>query len=102
MRVFVVTVYKQISTCILLILGWLLDANTRPTFEDLMKEFTKMARDPGRYLVIDGDQLKRNPTLKMNNTWNLDDMPEDEYPDRELVCKFDFYSLPVVSCSLIG
>lgn len=67
--------------------GWMLDATTRPTFADLTKEFTKMARDPGRYLVIDGDQLKRNPTLQMNSDWNFDDFQEDgdTYPDKLLV-----------------
>ena len=67
----------------------MLDANTRPTFEDLSKEFTKMARDPGRYLVIDGDQLKRDPTLKMNSAWSFNDLPmnddDDEYPEKTLV-----------------
>ena len=32
--------------------GWVLDANGRPSFSDLAEEFAKMARDPGRYLVI--------------------------------------------------
>ena len=33
-------------------LGWMLDADSRPSFEELREEFAKMARDPGRYLVI--------------------------------------------------
>ena len=48
-----------------------------------------MARDPGRYLVIDGDQLKRDPTLKMNSAWSFNDLPmnddDDEYPEKTLV-----------------
>jgi L1 cell adhesion molecule len=32
--------------------GWMLDAESRPSFKELMDEFAKMARDPGRYLVI--------------------------------------------------
>jgi len=30
----------------------MLDADSRPSFEELREEFAKMARDPGRYLVI--------------------------------------------------
>ena len=32
--------------------GWMVDADSRPTFSDLFLEFSKMAKDPGRYLVI--------------------------------------------------
>lgn len=32
--------------------GWMLDADSRPSFFELTEEFAKMARDPGRYLVI--------------------------------------------------
>lgn len=30
----------------------MLDAMSRPSFKELAEEFAKMARDPGRYLVI--------------------------------------------------
>ena len=33
--------------------GWMLDAESRPSFRELADEFAKMARDPGRYLVIE-------------------------------------------------
>jgi len=33
--------------------GWLADADCRPSFTELSEEFAKMARDPGRYLVIE-------------------------------------------------
>ena len=32
--------------------GWVLDANSRPSFKELGDEFEKMATDPSRYLVI--------------------------------------------------
>lgn len=32
--------------------GWMIDENIRPTFKELANEFTRMARDPPRYLVI--------------------------------------------------
>uniref|UniRef100_A0A3P9BQH5 Receptor protein-tyrosine kinase n=1 Tax=Maylandia zebra TaxID=106582 RepID=A0A3P9BQH5_9CICH len=31
---------------------WMIDENVRPTFKELASEFTRMARDPPRYLVI--------------------------------------------------
>ena len=30
----------------------MLDAQSRPSFKELAEEFAKMARDPGRFLVI--------------------------------------------------
>ncbi|XP_068935197.1 receptor tyrosine-protein kinase erbB-3 isoform X1 [Petaurus breviceps papuanus] len=34
---------------------WMIDENIRPTFKELANEFTRMARDPPRYLVIKRD-----------------------------------------------
>uniref|UniRef100_A0A8D3CSA9 Receptor protein-tyrosine kinase n=1 Tax=Scophthalmus maximus TaxID=52904 RepID=A0A8D3CSA9_SCOMX len=31
---------------------WMIDENVRPTFKELANEFTRMARDPPRYLVV--------------------------------------------------
>ena len=39
--------------CILCVAGWMLDAESRPSFRELSDEFAKMARDPGGYLVIE-------------------------------------------------
>ena len=30
----------------------MVDAESRPTFKELVDEFTKMSHDPGRYLVV--------------------------------------------------
>ncbi|KAK3546894.1 hypothetical protein QTP86_003767 [Hemibagrus guttatus] len=35
---------------------WMIDENIRPTFKELATEFTRMARDPPRYLVIKKEQ----------------------------------------------
>ena len=40
---------------------WTVDAESRPSFKTLVDEFTRMARDPGRYLVIAGDVHMRLP-----------------------------------------
>jgi len=39
---------KPINECS----GWLVDADSRPSFAQLRDEFLKMSRDPARYLVI--------------------------------------------------
>lgn len=36
-----------------LISGWMVDADTRPPFKELTETFGRMAKDPGRYLVIE-------------------------------------------------
>uniref|UniRef100_A0A673Z812 Receptor protein-tyrosine kinase n=1 Tax=Salmo trutta TaxID=8032 RepID=A0A673Z812_SALTR len=38
---------------------WMIDENVRPTFKELANEFTRMARDPPRYLVI---KVRHNAT----------------------------------------
>lgn len=40
--------------------GWMIDADSRPKFRELILEFSKMARDPQRYLVI---QVQSTPHL---------------------------------------
>lgn len=35
---------------------WMIDENVRPTFKELANEFTRMARDPPRYLVVKPSQ----------------------------------------------
>lgn len=43
----------------LMIKCWMLDVYGRPSFRELSEEFSKMARDPGRYLSIPGDRFLR-------------------------------------------
>lgn len=45
------TIHQICNTCPSF-LGWMIDENVRPTFKELANEFTRMARDPPRYLVI--------------------------------------------------
>lgn len=33
--------------------GWMVDADSRPSFVELRDNFGKMLKDPGRYLVIE-------------------------------------------------
>uniref|UniRef100_A0A1A8FRT3 receptor protein-tyrosine kinase n=1 Tax=Nothobranchius korthausae TaxID=1143690 RepID=A0A1A8FRT3_9TELE len=41
---------------------WMIDADSRPKFKELAAEFTRMARDPQRYLVIQGDDRMKLPS----------------------------------------
>ncbi|XP_059088184.1 epidermal growth factor receptor-like isoform X2 [Tigriopus californicus] len=52
----------SLEVYMILIKCWQVDADARPNFTDLAKEFAKMAQDPGRYLVIPGDKLMRLPS----------------------------------------
>uniref|UniRef100_A0A8C2PUG6 Receptor protein-tyrosine kinase n=1 Tax=Cyprinus carpio TaxID=7962 RepID=A0A8C2PUG6_CYPCA len=40
---------------------WMIDENVRPTFKELANEFTRMARDPSRYLVITEEHRAPDP-----------------------------------------
>ncbi|XP_039287405.1 epidermal growth factor receptor [Nilaparvata lugens] len=51
-----------IDVYMLMINCWMLDAESRPSFKELADQFAKMARDPGRYLVIPGDKFMRLPS----------------------------------------
>uniref|UniRef100_A0A8C1RR27 Receptor tyrosine-protein kinase erbB-4 n=1 Tax=Cyprinus carpio TaxID=7962 RepID=A0A8C1RR27_CYPCA len=41
---------------------WMIDADSRPRFKELAAEFSRMARDPQRYLVIQGDDRMKLPS----------------------------------------
>ncbi len=47
-------VHKLMLSC------WLARPDDRPSFKELADEFAKMARDPGRYLVIPGDRYMKS------------------------------------------
>lgn len=50
---------------------WLIEKDSRPSFEELADEFAKMAIDPGRYLVIPGDRYMRLPSYSSQvNTYH--------------------------------
>lgn len=45
----------SIDVYMIMIKCWMLDAESRPCFRELEDDFSRMARDPPRYLAIDGD-----------------------------------------------
>lgn len=71
-----------IDVYMLIIKCWTLDAKSRPAFSELAVEFSKMAQDPGRYLVIEGDKYKRLVSHQaeqgefIRNLSNVSDGPE--------------------------
>uniref|UniRef100_A0A673LN01 Receptor protein-tyrosine kinase n=1 Tax=Sinocyclocheilus rhinocerous TaxID=307959 RepID=A0A673LN01_9TELE len=46
---------------------WMIDENVRPTFKELANEFTRMARDPSRYLVITNKSINLFTDPKLLN-----------------------------------
>ncbi|XP_045884672.1 receptor tyrosine-protein kinase erbB-3a isoform X2 [Micropterus dolomieu] len=57
---------------------WMIDENVRPTFKELANEFTRMARDPPRYLVIKEDcsQQDTAPDELAQRSADLDDLDD--------------------------
>ncbi|XP_067930070.1 epidermal growth factor receptor-like isoform X2 [Watersipora subatra] len=55
-----------IDVYMIMIKCWMIDSESRPSFYELAEEFAKMARDPGRYLVIEGDTLMRLPSYSID------------------------------------
>lgn len=49
----------------------MIDAESRPSFAELMSEFAKMSRDPGRYLVIKGDSLMKMPSIPVDSSIDM-------------------------------
>lgn len=49
----------------------MLDAESRPTFKELADQFSKMARDPGRFLVVKGDKLMQLPAFSAHDIRDL-------------------------------
>lgn len=50
---------------------WLIEKDSRPSFEELADEFAKMAIDPGRYLVIPGDRYMRLPSYSSQVSFHI-------------------------------
>ncbi|KAK7118642.1 hypothetical protein R3I94_022213 [Phoxinus phoxinus] len=51
-----------IDVYMIMVKCWMIDADSRPPFRELVAEFSKMARDPSRYLVVQGDDPTYQPS----------------------------------------
>lgn len=67
-----------IDVYMIMIKCWMLDAESRPSFQELADEFAKMARDPGRFLVIPGDELMKLPEQEFDTKDLLTEMTGPE------------------------
>ncbi|KAJ3660838.1 hypothetical protein Zmor_005269 [Zophobas morio] len=58
----------SIDVYMILVKCWILDAEGRPSFKELAEDFSKMSREPGRYLAAPGD---RNYSTQEEDLRNL-------------------------------
>ncbi|XP_076000694.1 epidermal growth factor receptor [Genypterus blacodes] len=92
-----------IDVYMIMVKCWMIDAESRPHFRELIAEFTKMARDPSRYLVIQGDDRMHLPsptdTRFYRSLINGEDMEDAVDADEYLVPQHGFFSSPSKSCT---
>ncbi|XP_061640418.1 receptor tyrosine-protein kinase erbB-3a [Phyllopteryx taeniolatus] len=91
---------------------WMIDENVRPTFKELANEFTRMARDPPRYLVIKEDcsQPDGPPDEFAQRSADLDDLEDLDFELEDQVeevsmdnlHQLSHYVSPIKSRSLNG
>ncbi|KAF0046826.1 hypothetical protein F2P81_000459 [Scophthalmus maximus] len=90
-----------IDVYMIMVKCWMIDADSRPRFRELIAEFTKMARDPSRYLVIQGDDCMHLPSPTDNRLYRSlisgEDMENAVDADEYLVPQHGFFSSPKTS-----
>ncbi|XP_075790058.1 receptor tyrosine-protein kinase erbB-4 isoform X10 [Pelodiscus sinensis] len=75
---------------------WMIDADSRPKFKELAAEFSRMARDPQRYLVIQGDDRMKLPSPNDSKFFQnlLDEEDLDDMMDAEEYLVPQAFNLP--------
>ncbi|XP_031418769.1 epidermal growth factor receptor [Clupea harengus] len=90
-----------IDVYMIMVKCWMIDADSRPRFRELIAEFTKMARDPSRYLVIQGDDRMHLPSPNDGKYYRSlisgVDMEDAVDADEYLVPNRSFFSSPCTS-----
>ncbi|XP_037131612.1 epidermal growth factor receptor [Syngnathus acus] len=90
-----------IDVYMIMVKCWMIDADSRPRFRELIAEFTKMARDPPRYLVIQGDEslhLHNPPDDRFFRTLASGEHTEDAVDaDEYLLPQRGFFASPSTS-----
>uniref|UniRef100_A0A674ANB5 Receptor protein-tyrosine kinase n=1 Tax=Salmo trutta TaxID=8032 RepID=A0A674ANB5_SALTR len=85
-----------IDVYMIMVKCWMIDADSRPRFRELIAEFSKMARDPPRYLVIQGDDRMHLPsptdTKFYRSLISGEDMEDAVDADEYLVPQHGFFS----------
>uniref|UniRef100_A0A8D2L3L3 Receptor protein-tyrosine kinase n=2 Tax=Varanus komodoensis TaxID=61221 RepID=A0A8D2L3L3_VARKO len=87
-----------IDVYMIMVKCWMIDADSRPKFRELMSEFSKMARDPQRYLVIQGDERMHLPSPTDSKFYRSlmeeEDMEDIVDADEYLIPHQGFFSSP--------
>ncbi|KAG8522342.1 Epidermal growth factor receptor, partial [Galemys pyrenaicus] len=90
-----------IDVYMIMVKCWMIDADSRPKFRELIIEFTKMARDPQRYLVIQGDERMHLPSPTDSNFYRAlmdeEDMEDVVDADEYLIPQQGFFHSPSTS-----
>ncbi|XP_036411675.1 epidermal growth factor receptor [Colossoma macropomum] len=90
-----------IDVYMIMVKCWMIDADSRPRFRELIAEFSKMARDPTRYLVIQGDERMHLPSPTDSKFYRSlmsgVDLDEAVDADEYLVPNHGFFSSPSTS-----
>ncbi|XP_048050277.1 receptor tyrosine-protein kinase erbB-4 isoform X2 [Megalobrama amblycephala] len=75
---------------------WMIDADSRPRFKELAAEFCRMARDPQRYLVIQGDDRMKLPSPNDSKFFQslLDEEELEDLMDAEEYLVPQAFSIP--------
>ncbi|MEQ2213025.1 Receptor tyrosine-protein kinase erbB-4 [Xenoophorus captivus] len=76
---------STIDVYMVMVKCWMIDADSRPKFKELAAEFCRMARDPQRYLVIQGDDRMKLPSPNDSKFFQslLDEEDLDDLMDAE-------------------
>ncbi|XP_072296981.1 epidermal growth factor receptor [Eucyclogobius newberryi] len=90
-----------IDVYMIMVKCWMIDADSRPRFRELIAEFTKMARDPSRYLVIQGDERMHLPSPSDGRLFRSlisgEEMEDAVDADEYLLPQHGFFSSPSTS-----
>ncbi|XP_041101235.1 epidermal growth factor receptor-like isoform X2 [Polyodon spathula] len=90
-----------IDVYMIMVKCWMIDADSRPRFRELIAEFSKMARDPSRYLVIQGDERMHLPSPSDSRFYRTlmdgEDMEDIVDADEYLVPNNGFFNSPSTS-----
>ncbi|KAM4705113.1 epidermal growth factor receptor [Rhinophrynus dorsalis] len=86
-----------IDVYMIMVKCWMIDAESRPKFRELCAEFAKMARDPSRYLVIQGDDRMQLPSpvdSKFHRNLLADNMGDIIDAEEYLIPHHGFFTSP--------
>nr|KAF6469320.1 epidermal growth factor receptor [Molossus molossus] len=90
-----------IDVYMIMVKCWMIDADSRPKFRELISEFSKMARDPQRYLVIQGDERMHLPSPTDSNFYRAlvgeEDVGDVVDADEYLIPQQGFFHSPSTS-----